>query len=89
MNCSFRTCDPIDTLLEHLSPEHCNCHVYFQGPGVIRCWHENKKYVSIPVADHDRLLRPDQSVTVALEFSNPSGQPIDYDTRVLDVVPAP
>ena len=32
---------------------------------------------------------PIETITVRLEFLDPSGAAINYDTRVLDVVPAP
>ena len=50
-------------------------------------------YVSVRIDDHDRdfddFLWPFQISTVLLEFSVPSGTPINYGTRVLSVVPAP
>jgi hypothetical protein len=45
-------------------------------------------YVSVPVGG-DGTLHPHESKTVHLEFFNPSGDPITYATRVLDVTPAP
>jgi hypothetical protein len=45
-------------------------------------------YVSVPVGG-DGILHPHEVKTVHLEFSNPSGDPITYATRVLDVTPAP
>jgi hypothetical protein len=45
-------------------------------------------YVSVPVGG-DGILRPDEVKTVHLEFLNPSGDPITYATRVLDVTPGP
>ena len=45
-------------------------------------------YVSVPVGG-DGILRPHETKTLQLEFLNPSGNPITYDTRVLDVTPAP
>ncbi len=39
--------------------------------------------------DHDNVLRPHQTKTLKLEFLNPSGAAISYDTRVLSVTPAP
>ena len=45
-------------------------------------------YVSVQVGG-DGLLRPHEVKTVHLEFLNPSGDPITYAPRVLDVTPAP
>ncbi|HWV99743.1 MAG TPA: alkaline phosphatase family protein [Candidatus Acidoferrum sp.] len=45
-------------------------------------------YVSVPVGGDD-ILQPHEAKTVALEFLDPSGAGIDYDTRVLAVTPAP
>jgi len=45
-------------------------------------------YVSVPVGG-DGVVRPHEAKTVRLEFLNPSGDPITYSTRVLDVTPAP
>ena len=45
-------------------------------------------YVSVPVGG-DGILHPHEVKTVHLEFLNPSGDPITYATRVLDVTPAP
>jgi hypothetical protein len=45
-------------------------------------------YVSVPVAG-DGILHPHEVETVQLEFLNPSGDPITYATRILDVTPAP
>jgi hypothetical protein len=45
-------------------------------------------YVSVPVGG-DGILHPHEVKTVHLEFFNPSGDPITYATRVLDVTPAP
>jgi hypothetical protein len=45
-------------------------------------------YVSVPVGG-DGILHPHEVKTVNLEFFNPSGDPITYTTRVLDVTPAP
>ena len=45
-------------------------------------------YVSVSVGG-DGLLRPHEVKTVHLEFLNPSGDPITYAPRVLDVTPAP
>jgi len=39
--------------------------------------------------DSDDVLRPHQSVTVNLEFLNPTGAPITYTPRVLSVTPQP
>ncbi len=53
-------------------------------------------YVSVHLhdGDHDgdsddNTLRPHQSKTVTLEFLNPGGGAISYDTRVLSVTPTP
>ena len=45
-------------------------------------------YVSVPVGG-DGILRPHEVKTVHLEFLDPSGDPITYATRVLDVTPVP
>jgi hypothetical protein len=45
-------------------------------------------YVSVPIGG-DGILRPHETRTVRLEFLDPSGDAIDYDTRVLTVTPAP
>jgi phosphatidylinositol-3-phosphatase len=45
-------------------------------------------YLSVPVGG-DGILRPHEVKTVHLDFFNPSGNPITYATRVLDVTPAP
>ncbi len=45
-------------------------------------------YVSVPVGG-DGILHPHEVKTVHLEFLDPSGDPITYATRVLDVTPAP
>jgi len=45
-------------------------------------------YVSVPVGG-DGILHPHEVKTVHLEFFNPSGDPITYATRVLDVTPVP
>jgi hypothetical protein len=45
-------------------------------------------YVSVPVGG-DGILRPHEVKTVHLEFLDPSGDPITYAARVLDVTPAP
>ena len=45
-------------------------------------------YVSVSVGG-DGLLRPHEVKTVHLEFLNPTGDPITYAPRVLDVTPAP
>jgi hypothetical protein len=37
----------------------------------------------------DGILRPHEVKTVHLEFLDPSGDPITYAARVLDVTPAP
>jgi phosphatidylinositol-3-phosphatase len=37
----------------------------------------------------DQVLRPHEYVTATLEFLDPSAAPITYNTRVLDVTPAP
>ncbi len=50
-------------------------------------------YVSVRTGDGDRdfddFLAPFGSATVLLEFADPSGAPITYDTRVLWVTPTP
>ncbi len=55
-------------------------------------------YVSVHLNDRDRdhdsdaddnVLLPHQSKTVTLEFIDPSGDAITYDTRVLSVTPTP
>jgi len=45
-------------------------------------------YVNVPVGG-DGILHPHEVKTVHLEFFNPSGDPITYGARVLDVTPAP
>jgi hypothetical protein len=45
-------------------------------------------YVSVPVGG-DGILRPHEVKTVHLEFTDPSGDPISYATRVLGVTPTP
>jgi phosphatidylinositol-3-phosphatase len=45
-------------------------------------------YVSVSVGG-DGILQPHEVKTVHLEFLDPSGDPITYATRVLDVTPAP
>lgn len=45
-------------------------------------------YVAVPVGG-DGLLRPSETKTVQLKFSDPSGGAVSYDTRVLPVVPTP
>jgi len=50
-------------------------------------------YVKVRVGDgdgdNDDVLRPHQTRTVTLEFLNPTAAAITYNTRVLDVTPAP
>jgi hypothetical protein len=38
---------------------------------------------------HGHGLQPHESATVLLEFNDPSGADISFDTRVLSVTPAP
>ena len=45
-------------------------------------------YVGVPVGG-DGILHPHEVKTVKLEFLDPSGDPITYAARVLDVTPAP
>ncbi len=45
-------------------------------------------YISVPTGGDD-FLRPHEVKTVTLEFADPGHAPISYNTRVLDVVPAP
>jgi hypothetical protein len=45
-------------------------------------------YVNVPVGGDD-VLRPHETKTVILQFADPSGAPISYDARVLNVVPTP
>jgi hypothetical protein len=45
-------------------------------------------YVSVSVGG-DGILHPHEVKTVHLEFLDPSGDPLTYATRVLDVTPAP
>jgi hypothetical protein len=45
-------------------------------------------YVSVPVGG-DGILHQHEVKTVHLDFFNPSGGPITYAARVLDVTPAP
>jgi hypothetical protein len=51
-------------------------------------------YVSVDVGgdgdrEHDEILRPHETRTVRLQFLDPSGAAITFDTRVLSVTPAP
>jgi hypothetical protein len=48
-------------------------------------------YVKVRIGggDGDGVLSPNETRTVKLEFFDPSGGAITYDTRVLDVTPAP
>jgi hypothetical protein len=46
-------------------------------------------YVTVEIGGDDTGLRPHESKTVVLEFLDPSGAAINYDTRVLNVTPAP
>ncbi len=45
-------------------------------------------YVNVPVGG-DGILRPHETKTVKLEFLDPSGSAINYDTGVFDVIPTP
>jgi len=45
-------------------------------------------FIGVPVGD-DSILRPHETKTVVLEFSNPSAAAITYSTRVFDVIPTP
>ncbi len=45
-------------------------------------------YVRVPL-EHDGVLRPFETKTVALEFADPARAAIDYEPRVLNVTPAP
>jgi len=45
-------------------------------------------YIGVPVGGND-VLNPHESKTVTLEFDDPSGAAIDYETRLLSVTPAP
>ena len=45
-------------------------------------------YVGVPVGG-DGVLRPHEAKTVKLEFADPSGSAINYDVRLLSVVPTP
>ena len=45
-------------------------------------------YVSVPVGG-DGILRPNEVKMVSLQFQDPGGEPITYDTRLLSVTPAP
>ncbi len=46
-------------------------------------------YVKVRIGDGDDVLRPHQTTSVKLEFLNPTGADITYDTRLLSVTPAP
>jgi hypothetical protein len=49
-------------------------------------------YITVPISDggdDDNFLRPHESRTVLLEFFDPSGNAINYGTRVLSVTPTP
>jgi len=43
----------------------------------------------IGVTAHNGVLLPNESAVVKLQFSDPSAAAIDYNARVLSVVPAP
>jgi hypothetical protein len=45
-------------------------------------------YVGVPVGG-DEVLHPSESKALILEFDDPSGEPIDYETRLLSVIPVP
>jgi hypothetical protein len=45
-------------------------------------------YVGVPVGG-DCVLHPRETKTVELEFIDPTGDPITYNTRVVDVTPTP
>jgi phosphatidylinositol-3-phosphatase len=45
-------------------------------------------YISVPTGGDD-FLRPHEVKTVTLQFADPGHAAINYDTRLLDVVPAP
>jgi phosphatidylinositol-3-phosphatase len=45
-------------------------------------------YIGVP-AGGDDFLKPHEAKTVTLEFADPGNAPVNYNTRVLDVVPAP
>ena len=45
-------------------------------------------YVSVPLSG-DGVLRPNETKTVKLSFLNPNSAAITYDTRLLNVTPAP
>jgi len=40
-------------------------------------------------SNNDNVLMPGETTSVTLEFLNPSGAPITYDTRVISVTPTP
>jgi hypothetical protein len=45
-------------------------------------------FVTVPVGG-DGVLRPHETKTIKLEFADPSGDEISYDTAVVPVVPGP
>ncbi len=51
----------------------------------------NSPYVKVRIddGDNDAVLRPHETRTVKLQFLDPSGAAITYDTRVLSVTPMP
>ncbi len=75
---------PLWFVLNNLSPNATLLNA--AGISSIAPW--SSQYVGVTVAG-DGTLRPHESKTVTLEFLNPSGGAITYDTRVLSATPAP
>jgi hypothetical protein len=46
-------------------------------------------FVNIQTGEEDEVLAPYETRIVRLQFADPSGTPITYDSRVLNVIPAP
>ncbi|HZR19924.1 MAG TPA: alkaline phosphatase family protein [Verrucomicrobiae bacterium] len=46
-------------------------------------------FVNIQIGEEDEVLAPHETRIVRLQFADPSGTPVTYDSRVLNVIPAP